>query len=133
MKLADLAGDWRVLRAIRHADGTRVRFEGRAVWTAEGDRWRSLETGRLRQGDVTFEARRETIWQAQAAGIDVRFGDGRFFHHIAAGSQVRAHHDCPPDDYRLMYDFRLWPHWSVRWRVTGPRKDYRALTRYVRP
>ena len=132
IEVADLAGTWRVLRVVRHGDGTAHRFEGQARWSPEGPGWRSVETGRLMQGGQAFEARRETIWTPRGDGIDVAFGDGRFFHHIPFGPQASAAHDCPPDDYRLRYDFRAWPLWSVRWRVTGPRKDYRALTRHVR-
>ena len=72
------------------------------------------------------------IWRDGPGGIDVAFGDGRPFHRVGPGAQAVAAHDCPPDDYRLRYDFGAWPLWSVRWRVTGPRKDYRALTYHVR-
>jgi hypothetical protein len=75
-----------------------------------------------------FEAARDTLWQDEGEAIAVLFPDGRPFHRIAQGDIVIAHHDCPPDDYRLRYDFRRWPLWSVRWRVRGPRKDYGAVT-----
>ena len=130
MRAADLAGAWRVLRVIRHADGTAARFTGRAVWTPEGDAFRCVELGRLRQDGGAFEARRETVWRDGPEGIAVAFGDGRPFHMWRPGEPAR--HDCPPDDYRLRFDLSAWPCWSVRWRVVGPRKDYRALTRYAR-
>ncbi|WP_371154448.1 DUF6314 family protein [Jannaschia sp. 2305UL9-9] len=130
--LTAFAGLWRVARVIRHADGQVARFSGQAEWRAEGDGWRSAEVGTLTQGATAFEARRETLWQADGDTIAVSFADGRPFHHIPPVARPRATHDCPPDDYRLAYDFTAWPHWSVRWRVTGPRKDYRALTRYAR-
>ena len=39
-------------------------------------------------------------------------------------------HDCPPDSYRVRYDFRAWPRWQAEWRVTGPRKDYGIVSRF---
>ena len=39
-------------------------------------------------------------------------------------------HDCPPDTYRVRYDFRAWPRWQAEWRVTGPRKDYGIVSRF---
>lgn len=130
MRASDLLGRWSVARVIRHAGGGTVRFRGTAEWVPEGDRLRCVETGRLEQDGAGYEARRETLWQDAGDGIAVAFADGRPFHVWRQGREAR--HDCPPDDYRLRYDLSAWPRWSVRWRVTGPRKDYRALTRYRR-
>lgn len=127
-RLAALAGRWRTLRALRHSDGTRARFEGESVWAADGALLRCTEAGELEQGGQRFPARRETLWRATPQAIEVLFGDGRPFHAI--GDAPALHH-CAPDTYALRYDFTLWPRWSVRWHVTGPRKSYRATTRYA--
>ena len=127
-RLADLSGRWRTIRAIRHAGGSTARFEGVTEWRAEGLSRRAVEEGLLSQGHASFPARRETVWRPDASGIDIAFADGRPFHRIEGRD---AHHDCRPDTYLLRYDVSAWPFWSVRWRVTGPRKDYRALTRYA--
>ncbi|MEM7491698.1 MAG: DUF6314 family protein [Pseudomonadota bacterium] len=129
-RLDALTGRWRTLRAIRQADGAWLRFEGETVWRPEGDFVRCTEVGTLRQGARSFPASRETLWRAAGDAIDIRFADGRPFHRLDALGL--AWHDCSPDTYRLRYDFSAWPVWSVRWHVTGPRKDYRALTRYRR-
>ena len=121
-RLSALQGRWTVLRAIRHADGTRARFLGDAIW----DGARCLEAGTLWAGGGAMGARRETVWTADGDALRVAFADGRPFHAVGPDAQ----HGCPPDDYRLAYDFRAWPLWSCRWRVQGPRKDYVALTRY---
>lgn len=84
------------------------------------------------QNGQGFETSRQTLWRQDGGGIDVTFADGRPFHRITGGTRSLAFHGCPPDDYWLSYDFTLWPRWSVRWDVSGPRKSYRALTRYVR-
>ena len=128
-RLAALQGAWRVIRAIRHDDGTRARFEGRAVW----DGARCVEEGVMRMGGAALQARRATSWTVDAGGIAVAFADGRPFHRIGSGPRPSARHDCPPDRYLLRYDFGCWPVWTCRWRVVGPRKGYRALTVHVRP
>lgn len=129
-RLEALKGLWRTQRVIRHTDGTVARFKGTTIWRAEGSEVVSVETGFLKLGDATpVTASRLTRWHATEDGIIVAFADGRAFHTIRGHE---SHHDCPPDDYRLRYDFSGWPKWSVRWRVTGPRKNYRALTRYRR-
>ncbi len=128
-RLGALAGRWRTWRALRHADGTRARFTGESVWRPEGALLRCVETGMLEQGGQAFPARRETLWRATPMAIEVLFDDGRPFHSIDGTPAV---HDCAPDTYVLRYDFGLWPDWSVRWHVTGPRKNYRAITRYRR-
>ncbi|MGB3556634.1 MAG: DUF6314 family protein [Jannaschia sp.] len=130
--LGALETSWEVRRVIRHADGAVARFSGQAVWTYADQGWRSVETGRLWQEAASFEARRETLWDVDGNGFLVRFGDGRPFHRIGPGMRPEAMHDCPPDTYRLRYDFTAWPSWSVRWHMIGPRKAYRALTRYHR-
>ncbi|MEM8822370.1 MAG: DUF6314 family protein [Pseudomonadota bacterium] len=129
--LADLIGTWRTNRVIRHADGSVARFSGETTWRREDDHVRCMETGRLTQSGRSFEAERQTLWTESEAGLDIRFADGRPFHTLDGTGQ--AIHHCPPDIYRLRYDMSAWPKWSVHWRVTGPRKVYRAVTRYHRP
>ncbi|MCK0166065.1 DUF6314 family protein [Jannaschia sp. S6380] len=129
-RLAALSGRWTTARALIHADGSGAQFLGSTIWTPEGGRMRCVEAGDLHQDGRTFPARRETFWHAFSDGIAVSSSDGRPFHRI--GPDQDALHDCPPDTYRLRYDWSAWPAWSVRWRVTGPRKNYRALTRYRR-
>ena len=132
-RLAALTGRWHVARVVRHDDGDTARFEGTADWMPQGPVLRCTEAGRLTQAGTTFAATRETLWRADAARILVAFADGAPFHDFEALDRTAATHDCPPDLYRLFYDFGAWPRWSVRWDVTGPRKAYRALTRYRRP
>ncbi|SNT14478.1 hypothetical protein SAMN05421775_106177 [Jannaschia aquimarina] len=129
-RLALLEGAWHLVRVIRHSDGTRARFVGHAVWLAEGPVLRCREDGVLTQAGRTMPATRETLWRADATRLHVAFRDGRPFHSFEPLARIRASHDCPPDTYRLSYDFTAFPRWIVRWDVSGPRKSYRALTRY---
>ncbi|MFO6463903.1 DUF6314 family protein [Jannaschia sp. KMU-145] len=132
-RLAALEGEWTFRRHIVEAEGGTTRVTGRAVWTRGEDAFDCLETGTMMRPDGSrFEAARRTLWTIAPDGIAVQFADGRPFHRITGGARPKAAHDCPPDDYRLSYDFSRWPDWSVRWRVRGPRKDYGAVTTYRR-
>ena len=79
-----------------------------------------------------MQATRRYLWRAGGAGaIDVLFEDGRFFHSFDPDAPTpAAPHDCPPDTYRVRYDFTGWPEWQAEWRVTGPDKDYTMLSRF---
>ena len=83
-------------------------------------------------GAEPMHASRRYLWKDGGAGtIDVWFDDGRFFHRFdAEDAAPAAEHACPPDTYRVRYDFRQWPRWQAEWRVTGPRKDYGIVSRY---
>jgi hypothetical protein len=123
-----------VVRAIRHADGTRARFRGTADWRAAEVAGRPglvcEERGRLAQGGATMEAVRVTLWSVEDGRLAIRLADGRPF---CAASERWERHDCPPDAYLVRHGFALWPRWTVRWRVSGPRKAWRALALYARP
>ncbi|UWQ20187.1 DUF6314 family protein [Jannaschia sp. W003] len=131
-RLAALLGAWSFARIIRHADGTRARAWGTATWAPEGPVLRCTETGTLEQGRARLRAERVTLWRADGPRLHVAFSDGRPFHDFEPTPWAEALHPCAPDTYRLGYDFRGRGFWSCRWRVTGPRKDYVALTRYRR-
>jgi hypothetical protein len=135
-RLADFAGRWQLRRRI--AD-----FRARAVFRLEGsvtfraglrDGRPGLiedEEGLLRQGaGLPIPTRRRAFLTEPAPGlIAVAFPDGRPFHGFALAPRSEARHDCAPDLYRAVYDFRRWPEWHVLWRVTGPAKDYASLSR----
>lgn len=128
--LDDFAGLWTVTRRIRQDDGTGGRFEGRAEWCLDGAGADYVETGQFwlaEQGP--FHAERRYRWTRD---LTVFFDDGRVFHSVPPeGGEVA--HWCPPDQYAGRYDFGDGAAWQVRWRVTGPRKAYTSVTRYVRP
>jgi hypothetical protein len=127
-RLAALEGRWSVRRAIRHADGARARFRGVAEWAPAGAGLRCEERGRLEQGGAAFEAARVTLWAVEAGRLTIRLADGRPFCAVTEGW---ARHDCAPDVYLMRHGFACWPCWTLRWRVTGPRKDWRALSVYA--
>ncbi|MDD9729680.1 DUF6314 family protein [Mameliella sp. AT18] len=128
--LGAFLGVWQVSRQIRQDDGARGRFEGTARWQADGTGAIYCERGQFwLGGQGPFVAERSYRWDAD---LTVYFEDGRLFHQVPAQGGAVAHW-CPPDQYDGHYDFSDWPRWSLRWRVSGPRKGYQSLTRYTPP
>ena len=130
--LSGFAGRWRLTRQIRDfAGGPDGRFDGRAVFAPADRGLIYREEGVLTLGGARVRAERSYIWREAGEGVDVCFPDGRFFHRIGPGPTPEAEHDCPPDTYRVAYDFAAWPEWRAVWRVTGPRKDYESRSLYA--
>lgn len=138
MQLAAFSGEWSIDRRIEDrraaAEGS---FAGKAwfrpVAGAATLHLAYREEGALRLGaSAPMTATRGYDWRAgPGETVEVWFEDGRFFHRFAcAGEMPCAEHDCPPDFYRVRYDFRQWPVWRVNWQVTGPRKDYAMVSTY---
>lgn len=132
--LDDFQGLWRLERRIENALGEAAGFEGRAVFAPVTGGLELHESGWLHvPGQGSFHAERRYLWRAEGAGIAVFFEDGRAFHHFDPRAPApEAHHICTPDDYRVAYDFTIWPDWRAVWRVRGPRKDYVMTSHYFR-
>ncbi len=134
MRLAAFEGDWLLERDIEDIRaGHPGRFTGTARFTSAAEGLVYDEEGLLSLGGAPgVAASRRYLWrEAGANSIEVQFGDGRFFHRFYADEdRPSAVHACPPDQYRVRYDFSAWPRWKADWRVTGPRKDYAMTSRY---
>jgi hypothetical protein len=135
MRLSAFAGDWIIARTIEDVRGGRSgRLDGQARFVPDaGGGLVYAEEGLLTLGGgPPARAGRRYLWRDGGAGaIEVRFEDGRFFHRFYADEErPSAVHDCPPDQYRVRYDFARWPRWTAEWRVRGPRKDYAMATLY---
>lgn len=125
--LSALEGTWRLDRHIVHADGSEHRFEGVARFRRSGPRLIEDEEGVLLgiPGQPDLKATRRYIWIQEKNRIEVLFDDMRPFHTIPTGvAHPETTHLCPPDRYRVSYDFSDRLHWSSVWRVEGPRKSY---------
>lgn len=128
-RLSDFLGRWEIARDVIPAQGPRATLTGQATWSAAQDGAHYHESGVLRlQGAAPMTAERRYFW---ASDLSVFFEDGRFFHRVPAGGG-QAMHFCDPDTYVVAYDFNGWPSFELRHRVTGPRKDYEMITRFVR-
>jgi hypothetical protein len=131
IRLDDLEGVWRLTREIEdRRGGVAGRLEGTSRWLRDADGLRQEEEGVLTMGaGPSMQARRVYLWRAAGDGIEVLFEDGRPFHGLGSG-RLSDRHWCDPDTYDVGYDFTRWPHWTQRWRVTGPRKDAVILSRF---
>ncbi|MFY0691971.1 MAG: trigger factor [Paracoccaceae bacterium] len=129
-------GTWTLEREIEdYRSGATGGLTGQAVFAPDAHGAMLYEEdGTLRLGaQPPMRATRRYSWASGADGITVFFEDGRLFHTIAADqARPEARHDCAPDLYLVSYDFSRWPAWSATWRVTGPAKDYRMVSRYSR-
>jgi hypothetical protein len=133
MRLEAFAGTWAIDREIEDLRAGRSgRFAGRAEFRPVPEGLAYREQGTLELGGAAMAASRAYLWRDGGAGtIEVCFDDGRLFHRFCADEpEPAAEHACPPDHYRVRYDFARWPRWRAEWRVYGPRKDYCTVTRF---
>jgi hypothetical protein len=132
MHLAAFRGSWRIERRITDAAGRGSgRFAGRARFVDAPGGLDYAEEGTLRlDAGGVLTATRRYRWREEGGATRVEFEDGRPFHGFPCDAlRPGAEHDCPPDRYRVRYDFRRWPVWTAVWTVSGPRKAYMSLTR----
>jgi hypothetical protein len=136
MRFGAFAGEWRIDRSIEDIrTGRTGTFVGTASFRSGPSGIDYCEHGRLTFGKAPeMTATRRYRWIDAGAGtIEVRFDDGRLFHRFSAHETTpSALHECPPDQYRVRYDFRAWPRWRAKWQVRGPRKAY-CITSLYRP
>lgn len=99
------------------------------------------EKGRLLlTGGEEFESEREYLFDRSDNGFAVYFKETprRLFHTISLerqdGGLLRGGsvHWCHDDVYKTLYEFLPDGQFVIQHDVTGPRKDYRIFTKYVR-
>jgi hypothetical protein len=133
-RLDDFFGRYSLAREIydRRA-GQVLRFTGFAEITPTDAGALYIETGEMvmPEGQV-FQAQRRYLWAARGDKVQVSFDDGRAFHDFDPQQGGAAtEHLCGEDMYRGGYEFSDWPHWSLTWSVSGPRKDYRSQSFFI--
>ncbi len=131
--LAYLEGRWRVTRTVRDlGSGESGDFDGSCEFRRErpGEALLHTEEGRFTWRGVTRPAHRAHRFEPAGDGTsEVRFPDGRPFHHLDLRTgRWTAHHPCAADGYRARYTVDGEDRWQVVWRVTGPHKDLLMIT-----
>jgi hypothetical protein len=150
----NLPGRWALNRDIEDRLGDDVAASGVAEFTELPDgriRWHESGTMHHTSLDLPFTRvmyMRRASGATMSDGWEVTFEDGRPFHpwpassgaeradgaegdHQASGMDVV--HVCTPDLYRGTFvTAPSEDEWTLRWQVTGPRKDYVMITRYTR-
>ncbi|MFJ9666139.1 DUF6314 family protein [Streptomyces sp. NPDC101219] len=134
--LAFLRGTWRVERVVRDmASGETGTFAGTTAFLPDpAGGLRHEEAGAFTWRGETRPAERTLHFLPGPHGTaDVRFADGRPFHHLdlTAGRHL-ADHPCSADLYRGEFTVRDADHWRTVWRVRGPAKDLELTTGYAR-
>ncbi|MGF1608478.1 MAG: DUF6314 family protein [Kiloniellales bacterium] len=130
-----LAGAWMMTRLIEdRRQGTRGSFLGWAWFTECEGGLDYRERGQMLLPGYRGVATQGYRYCLEAPGrATVRFRDGRVFHDLdlTAGAW-QAEHLCGQDLYRGSFAAQGDDHWSVTWRVSGPRKDLLLLSRFLR-
>ena len=132
---AYLAGPWAFLR---HLDDRRLQQPGSIVgWATfepEGAGLVYREEGRLWFGGDRGTATRSYRYRFYDPDrAEVEFEDGRPFHRLClSAGRCAVEHLCGGDRYRGVFETLGANTLRVRWRVEGPRKDYRLTTDYLR-
>jgi len=131
---AFLKGEWRLSRRIRDLRlMLRGQLDGHASVTVMTKGLLLSETGRLAFGEHVSDAsqRYRIIFGSECA--QVFRADGSRFHDLDLSSgTARILHHCGEDLYRGRYRVTDDDHYSVGWRVIGPRKNYRMASLYSR-
>lgn len=129
--LFSFVGSWDLTREIRHEDGRVNHMTGTCTFTRSGPRLLQDEWGWLETEEGRFQASRRYIWKEAERALDVFFADMRPFHSIPLSvPRPQATHVCPPDTYRVAYEFADWPVWHATWSVSGPCKAYVMESRF---
>ena len=137
--LAFVRGGWQLDRVLTdYRSGREGWFTGQALVAPappeQPGEWRYTEHGELRFAAHAGPASRQLRYQAQPNGtVAVRFADGRPFYVLDLRTgQAEAEHGCGPDHYLLSHRVLAADLLEEEWRVRGPGKDYRAVTRLSR-
>lgn len=130
-----LDGIWRVERAVRGPQSAALSaLRGTAEFTPAGGGMRYTEYGRLSFGDSAVLAERRFHYDFPTPDrAAVRFRCGQPFHDLdLTTGRDSVVHLRAGDVYRGRYRVDDPRTWWVCWWITGPRKNFRTLTRYRR-
>ena len=128
----ELLGAWTLMRTIddRHA-GEQATVDGSTELVQQDDgRIRWSERGTLHRDAGDIPVSRVLFVEPRDTGWWVTFDDGRDFHPWTPGDEVV--HPCVADTYVGRIDADGADRWTVRWRVSGPAKDYTMTTTLTR-
>jgi hypothetical protein len=139
--LKGLAGRWAVTRAFEGEGALAVGVASLRPDGAETLAYRETSQFTLSDGRV-LQAYRNYRYRFVGETIEIHFdegpGQGRLFVRLAfaqgPSKQTEAFdiHHCGDDAYRVLFRLNLPTSFETEIVVSGPRKNYRALSRYSR-
>ena len=130
-----LAGSWRIDREYRDGGGHLIgAMTGTGHYTPDTSGLRYTERGTLNSAGYRGEGERRYRLIAQTASrAAIRFEDGRPFHMLDLSSgRAEVLHLCGDDRYGASYRAFGLGRWTLRWVVSGPRKEYAIESEYTR-
>lgn len=126
---AAFAGEWAVRRKIvDHLAATTAIFTGQATITSS----RFEENGSLALGANRLRATRAYRLRFGESEVGAEYQDGSEFFVVRVRPSQTVRHQCGADLYVGSFFFIDENSWAEAWRVTGPRKRYASVSRYVR-
>lgn len=132
-----LLGSWSVTRELFIlASQDHGCFSGVALVATYGEPSRALyrERGTISRGSYSGPAQRELHYQRlTSGGVTASFADGRpFIEFDLRSGRATQGYGCGNDLYTISIEVRSPSEWQETWDVTGPSKQYSALTIYTR-
>lgn len=128
--LPDLTGTWRIYRRICGMD---ARFTGDLTFTTQDGGLLYRESGTLRLPASSHEAYRSYIYRPSGNALQILYDDGRPFLNLTFKNGIAGDvHACGPDTYRATFKIKNESEWVCAFAVTGPRKNYFAVSRMTR-
>lgn len=124
-----ILGRWSVSRVILDRCGMGwMHFDG----IADIDPVKFDEQGEMRIAGQRSQGRRTYHLRFGEGHVIVQFPDGREFIRLDGRPVQHVHHLCGDDAYKGRLFFLSPDQWGEVWHVTGPRKDYKSVSRYTR-
>ncbi|HYD30075.1 MAG TPA: DUF6314 family protein [Azospirillaceae bacterium] len=132
---AFLTGVWKVERSVMGESPLALgHLRGTARFEPSGQTMRYEEQGCLSFGRSTVAAVRRLLFDFPApTRAEVQFPDGQPFHQLdLATGDATVEIERDGTRWRGHYTVLDQRNWCVVWRVTGPCRDFRSVTRYSR-
>lgn len=122
-------GKWDVRRkVIDHRAGSIYTFAGQATLSATSFE----EHGEISIGADVFPAIRTYKLAFEETSVRVLYSSGNDFIGLGFRPSQAVSHLCGSDTYTGRFFFCSEDEWVEIWRVKGPQKRYKSLTRYRR-
>ena len=128
----DIIGEWKITRYIKDKF-CKKKFEllGSATFNDIDGLYHYNESGILKSDSFQSKAHQDYIWVIKPDGWQINFSDGSHFHDLLLeNKEQHVYHKCVNDIYNGEFLLNLPNEFEVKWKVSGPQKDYVSHTYY---
>ena len=129
---SDIIGEWKITRYIKDKF-CQKKFEllGIATFKDKDGIYHYNESGILKSDSFQSKAHQDYIWVIKPDGWKINFSDGSHFHDLVLeNKEQHVYHKCVNDIYNGEFVLNLPNEFEVKWKVSGPQKDYVSHTYY---